>query len=234
MDFKKISAPSLKELFVQQLENMILSGKLETGEKLPPERELAEMMDVSRAVVNAGINEMAAKGFLEVRPRVGVFVGDYRRNGTIETLLSIMHYNGGRLRRDEIRAMLEIKLVLDRLAAQLAIPTITPAEEEMLCTRLLALNKAEAPPEASAAAFDFYHELAFVSKNSLLPLIYYSFRVPVLDLWVRYGQKYGLAVVCGGANNLFAAIQRRDIEAAVRSIEETVGSSINGSHEIYD
>ena len=56
MEFKKLSAPSLKELFITELQNMILSGKLEIGEKLPPERELAESMHVSRAVINAGIS----------------------------------------------------------------------------------------------------------------------------------------------------------------------------------
>ena len=38
MEFKKLNAPSLKELFVNELQNMILSGKLEIGSKLPPER----------------------------------------------------------------------------------------------------------------------------------------------------------------------------------------------------
>ena len=51
MEFKKLNAPSLKELFVNELQNMILSGKLEIGSKLPPERELAESMKVSRAVI---------------------------------------------------------------------------------------------------------------------------------------------------------------------------------------
>ena len=51
MLFKKLSAPSLKELFVAELEGMILSGKLEIGAKLPPERELAESMQVDRKSV---------------------------------------------------------------------------------------------------------------------------------------------------------------------------------------
>ena len=54
MEFQKISSPSLRDLFIEQLEHLILSGKLQVGEKLPPERQLAEMMQVSRAVVNAG------------------------------------------------------------------------------------------------------------------------------------------------------------------------------------
>jgi len=40
MEFTKLSAPSLKELFIQELEGMILSGKLKVGEKLPSEREI--------------------------------------------------------------------------------------------------------------------------------------------------------------------------------------------------
>ena len=67
MEFEKISSPSLRELFVQQLEQMILSGKLPVGEKLPPERQLAQEMQVSRAVVNGGISDLEKKGFLVVK-----------------------------------------------------------------------------------------------------------------------------------------------------------------------
>ena len=93
MQFQKISAPSLKELFVEQLENKILSGELPIGAKLPSERELATSMQVSRAVVNAGIAELEQKGFLVIRPRIGTFVEDYRKYGTLDTLVSIMKYN---------------------------------------------------------------------------------------------------------------------------------------------
>lgn len=107
MKFTKLNAPSLKDLFVSELETMILSGKLEIGTKLPSERELAASMQVSRAVVNAGIAELEQKGFLVVKPRIGTFVEDYHRNGTIETLTSLMKYNGGMLGDNEIRSILE-------------------------------------------------------------------------------------------------------------------------------
>ena len=81
MEFEKLQTASLKELFISSVEDKILSGELPIGAQLPTERELAEMMDVSRGVVNSGIAEMAHKGFLEVRPRVGTFVADYRRVG---------------------------------------------------------------------------------------------------------------------------------------------------------
>ena len=112
MEFQKISSPSLRELFVEQVQHMILSGKLKIGEKLPPERQLAEEMQVSRAVVNGGIADLQRMGFLIVKPRSGTYVADYRRRGTIETLLSIMKYNGGSLRNEEIRSIFEVRIAL--------------------------------------------------------------------------------------------------------------------------
>ena len=58
MEFERLSAPSLKELFVTQIRDNILSGKLPVGTRLPPEREIAQQMQVSRAVVNGGLAEL--------------------------------------------------------------------------------------------------------------------------------------------------------------------------------
>ena len=108
LEFSKLSAPSLKELFIQQLQGMILTGRLSVGAKLPPERELARQMQVSRAVVNGGVTELAQQGFLEVRPRQGTFVADYRRKGNLSTLIAIMEYQGGVLGKDEILSLIHI------------------------------------------------------------------------------------------------------------------------------
>ena len=64
MDFEKLSSPSLKNLFVQRIQGMILSGELLVGSRLPPERTLAEQMHISRTVVNSGLTELAEQGFL--------------------------------------------------------------------------------------------------------------------------------------------------------------------------
>ncbi|MDP4117396.1 MAG: FadR family transcriptional regulator, partial [Bacteroidota bacterium] len=79
-----------------------------------------------------------------------------------------------------------------------------------------------------------YHELATISGNTLLPLIYYSFRAPVLSLWERYGRKYGLETVSGSAARLYNTIVQRDVDAAVRCVEITVGAAIRGAKEIYE
>ena len=86
MAFKRLTAPSLTDLFVTELKSMILSGELKIGDKLPPERQLAEKMNVSLAVVHGGISRLTALGFLHVMPRQGVFIADYVRDGNMNTM----------------------------------------------------------------------------------------------------------------------------------------------------
>ncbi|NMB44338.1 MAG: FadR family transcriptional regulator [Clostridiales bacterium] len=233
MEFKKLRTPTLKELFVRELESMILSGKLKIGEKLPSERFLAEKMQVSRAVINSGIAELARKGFLMVKPRSGVYVIDYRRYGTVETLLSIMNYNGGQLRKDEIKSILEVKLIVDKLAVELSIEQIT--DEHITCLEsYLSEILSDNIEIAAEAVFSYYHEIAMISQNTLLPLIYRSFKVPVTHLWIRFIQKYGNQVVYDNAKKILNALQNRDKEEAISCLEEAINASISGSREIYE
>ena len=139
MEFEKLVSPSLKDLFISHIEAMILSGELPVGQQLPPERQLAQSMGVSRAVVNSGIVELERRGFLEIRPRVGTFVTDYRRAGTLETLKSIMTYNRGHLRNEEIRSILEVRDALDKLAVAGIIPHVTEEDIDLLAEKAEAM-----------------------------------------------------------------------------------------------
>ena len=121
MGYSKITALSLTDLFVQQIENMILSGELAFGEQLPPARELAAKMGVSRTVVTAGLVELEKLGFVEIKARQGVYVCDYRRRGTMETLVAIMRYNGGALRQNEVRSLLETRDAMECMCMRLVV-----------------------------------------------------------------------------------------------------------------
>jgi DNA-binding FadR family transcriptional regulator len=233
MEFTKLNSPSLKELFIQQLETMILSGKLAIGEKLPPERELAESMQVSRAVVNAGITELARKGFLMIKPRVGTFVADYRINGTLETLISIMNYNGGILREAEIRSILELRIALDTLAVELSVPKITDDEITVLKEYVKQLEETDSPEIASELSFRFQHELAILSGNTLMPLIFSSFKVPILSLWERFCRLYGLDSLKENTIELMGYIENRDVEKAVVCLTNDIKDTISGDRQIY-
>ncbi len=233
MEFNKLKAPSLKDMFVREIENKILSGEIEIGQQLPTERDMAEQMGVSRAVVNAGIAAMAGKGFLEIRPRVGTFVADYRRKGTMETLISIMNYNGGMLRRSEIRSILEFKILIDCFSLRCLIPRVTQKDTDVLWSHLEQLRDCTKVTDASEAVFNFNHELCVLSGNAFAPLIYYSFRAPIINLWQRFMRMYGVQTVYNHNYKLFQFILKKDLDSAIRWVEEYIGQSIQGSKEIY-
>lgn len=233
MEFTKLNSPSLKELFIKELETMILSGRLPIGEKLPSERDLAKSMQVSRAVVNSGISDLARKGFLNIKPRVGTFVADYRRNGTLETLISIMKYNGGRLRDAEIRSILELRIALDTLAVELCIPIIKDDDIAILKGYVEEMKETDSIEVASELAFSFQHELAFLSGNTLIPLIFYSFKVPILSLWKRFCTLYGIDSLINNTSILCEYIEKRDVKKAIECLTTTINNTIDGDRQIY-
>ncbi|MFA9377683.1 MAG: FadR/GntR family transcriptional regulator [Lachnotalea sp.] len=233
MEFTKLNAPSLKELFINQLETMILSGKIPIGEKLPPERELADSMQVSRAVVNTGICELSRKGFLIIKPRVGTFVADYRRNGTLETLISIMNYNGGILRDAEIRSILELRIAFDSLAIELCIPKIIEDEIRLLKDYVKKIAETDSLVIASELAFEFQHELACLSGNTLLPLIVSSFKVPVITLWERFCRMYGIESLYNNTDVLCNYIEQKDTTKALEWLSSSINNTIYGDKQIY-
>lgn len=113
MEFKEIVAPSIRELFVQQVVGMILSGQLRPGDRLPTERELADDMKISKTTVHEGVRELHRLGFLDVTSRRGVSVADYAQTGTVDTLLAIMHYHGGQLDAKTCRSILQVRYYLE-------------------------------------------------------------------------------------------------------------------------
>lgn len=233
MEFEKLISPSLKELFISNIEAKILSGELPVGQQLPPERQLAQSMGVSRAVVNSGIVELENRGFLDVRPRVGTFVADYRRAGTMETLKSIMTYNRGRLRNEEIRSILEVRDALDKLAVADIIPHVTELDNMLLLEKVEAIRQARDNRQAAEAAFAFQHELAMLSGNTLLPLIFRSFYSSVLVLWERFCALHGIDTLYQTSCRLCGHIRDKDIPGAVTWIDYCTRETVSGSRRIY-
>lgn len=233
MEFEKLMSPSLKELFISNIEAKILSGELPVGQQLPPERQLAQSMGVSRAVVNSGIVELENRGFLDVRPRVGTFVADYRRASTMETLKSIMTYNRGRLRNEEIRSILEVRDALDKLAVADIIPHVTELDNTLLLEKVEAIRQARDNRQAAEAAFAFQHELAMLSGNTLLPLIFRSFYSSVLVLWERFCALHGIDTLYQTSCRLCGHIRDKDIPGAVAWIDYCTRETVSGSRRIY-
>ncbi len=70
----EIERKTVYEKVVQVLKSSIMSGELKPGDKLPSERKLAEMLNVSRTSVREAIKILAAEGLVQIRHGQGIFV----------------------------------------------------------------------------------------------------------------------------------------------------------------
>jgi GntR family transcriptional repressor for pyruvate dehydrogenase complex len=64
----------ISQKIVEQIKGIILSGKLQPGDKLPKEQDLSDMLGVSRPTLREALTVLEAIGLIEVRPREGSIV----------------------------------------------------------------------------------------------------------------------------------------------------------------
>lgn len=226
MGFTKINNVSLTDLFVQQIENMILSGELEVGIQLPPARELSIQMGVSRPVISAGLIELEKLGFIEIIPRKGAFVCDYRRKGTIETLVAIMRYNGGAMRKNEVVSLLQVRESLECLCVKEVIKNIKKEDFITLEEIMNKMRESNTPDKTANIVFEFHHELAAISGNMLLPLLYHSFKPESLYLWKMSCRRFGCDQLIAVKTKLYEAILNKDLDKAIDITENSVQSAL--------
>lgn len=175
MEFKELVSPSLTDLFVRELQRMILSGELKIGEKLPTERELSERMKVSRAVINGGLNQLADMGFIRIAPRKGAFVDDYIVKGDIQVLTAIMEYNGWRFTPEYLDPMLQVRLSIEPYFMELAAQHTDSPYLAKLQQIISDMKETPSHQAAGELIFRFYHTAALASSNIILPLLLRTF-----------------------------------------------------------
>ena len=191
MGFDRIEAVSLTDQFVQKIEAMIISGELVPGDQLPPAREMSARMGVSRPVISAGLVELEKMGFVEIVTRQGVYVSDYRKSGSLDTLTALLNYNGGVMRDDEVRSLLEVRGANECLCVKLVVERATQEELDGLAPLLDAIKSGRTDEERAEATFQFHHALSVLSRNAFLPLLYNSIHTYGLHFWSLYSRRYG-------------------------------------------
>lgn len=171
----------LKDEFIEKFESLILSGHFAAGQRVPPERELGRLFGVSRPVVHEGLRALEARGLVTIESRKGVRVNDYRREGSIEMLLSILNYSGGKLSPRLFDGILEMRALFEAETARLA----AARRDEAQLAELRALLAREAALEASGAFapaelvqldYEFHLWVALASANEVYPLLLNSFK----------------------------------------------------------
>lgn len=88
--FKAVKVQKVSDEIVRQVIERIASGALRPGDKLPPERELGEMLGVGRSSLREAMTVLETMGLVEVRKRQGSFVKGIATTLDIDPLKCIL------------------------------------------------------------------------------------------------------------------------------------------------
>jgi len=166
MEVNPVSTKRIYQSIIEQFIGLIISGKLSVGQKLPPERNLAEMFNVSRTSIREAFRTMEIIGLLEVRPGDGTFVTDLKIANFINTIAPLFV-------RDESmeKELLEFRKLLETEAVRLAAEKAT--EEKILPLReairlmTIAIEKNDYSL-GSDADIMFHREIFGLTENYIL------------------------------------------------------------------
>src|SRR5262245_28703961 len=128
--FRPPARRRLHESVAEQLRDAILDGRFGSGQKLPPERELAAEFEVNRTSVREAIKVLEGLGLVSVRQGDGATVRPLT-DASLSVLPFLIH-RAGRTDRQAVADVTEVIMPLFFDMARLAIDRCTPAHLDIL------------------------------------------------------------------------------------------------------
>lgn len=162
----------LSDQIAERLQTMIADGSLQPGAKLPPERELAEQLKVSRPSLREAIQKLSYMGLLTSRQGGGTFVNDEFGPSFVDPLISL--FNAQPEARFDV---LEVRHALESTAAYYAALRHTNADKETIqrnFDQMIAMHGHPDPMEEAKADAAFHLSIAEAAHNPVLLHIMHS------------------------------------------------------------
>lgn len=197
--FEPIGHESLADAVVAQIEDLIASGILKQGRKLPSERDLADMLKVSRPKLREALHTLEERNLVTTRHGEGTFVSPLTGQAMLPALLALY----GR-HEPAFFDYLEYRREQEGFAARLAARRATRADKERLEDILQDIEKAwkDGDSDASRKA-DFALHSAIVDASQNATLIHMM--ASIFDLTQRgvfYNRDF-LKTIDGSGDKLF-------------------------------
>lgn len=235
-NFTRIERHGVAEDGITQLKSMILRGELTAGQRLPPERELADMLGVSRPTLRESVRALIALNILESRHGHGTYVTSLDPGLLAEPVDFILQLHA-RSMAQLVEARKIIEPPLARLAAQRVTPEQLAALETLLDSRRSADDPAATDWERSAKTdFEFHRLIAEVSGNLVLGTFLNSIKALALASRSRSQQhfKHDPGVGARDLREILDAMQARDPDAAEAAMRKHMNRIASAFSETED
>lgn len=166
MAFEQIKQTRVADEVARQIEEQLAQGTLKPGEKLPSERELAKVLNVSRPSIREALHKLEARRILSKDPGGSAYVSDEIGQSFTDPLMELLVNN-----YEAPFELLEIRYVLEGTAAFYAAQRCTEDDKIIIRQRYDALQKAHEDKKADVEAtadIEFHLAIAEASHNAML------------------------------------------------------------------
>lgn len=207
-------ARSVSAEVAAHLERLIISGELRAGDRLPPERELAATMNVSRSSLRQAMFELESKKLVERRQGRGSTVADISR-GAAQLYGNLADIDAELGYATELRDLVEPRIA--QLAAQRALDSNLLSLEEVLSRS----RETHPPEESMRLDIEFHTLLAHASQNPLLVTLCtmtteWTQRTRALSHRTPLGRRISIQ----GHETIYRAVAGHDGPAAAAAMEQ--------------
>jgi GntR family transcriptional repressor for pyruvate dehydrogenase complex len=162
--FKPVKKTRVYEEIIDKVKDMIGKGRLQSGEKLPGERELSEVFQVSRSSVREALRALESQGYLESRQGDGTYIARKPVESLVSPLASVIFSE-----KDSQMELFEMRRLIEPQLAYLAAERATEEEiarlEEALVLQEQAIARGETGTEVDR---EFHYLMAEATKNKVL------------------------------------------------------------------
>lgn len=208
------------DVVLNHIRDLLYSGRLVPGDRLPSERRLSEQLVVSRAHVRVALQRLEFYGLVKTFPQSGTVVA-HMNTQQVESLLTDML----KIDRYDFASLVDVRILLELEAARLC---AMRRNEEDLAAMESALNECERVFETDqrvAKDFAFHQAIARGAHNPVIASLLLVITPDVL----KYYQKYKVCSVPSEEvirehRNLLRYIKERNAEAAADELRKHLSS----------
>ncbi len=197
---------------IEKIKQMIVSGRVRPGEKLPKEADLAAELGLSRSSLREAVRALSLINVLDVRQGDGTYATSLAPALLLEAVTFIVDFH----RDDTVLEFLEVRRILEPAATALAALRM-PAEDLPELERILESAKADSPSDDFVKAdLEFHKKIAVGAGNSVLASLVDNMSMPTTRarIWRGVTQPHAQERTLGEHQAIYLAVKNRDPELA--------------------
>jgi GntR family transcriptional repressor for pyruvate dehydrogenase complex len=161
--FQAIKHQKIYQQVVERIQNMLLEGSLEKGDRLPSERELSEKFGVSRSSVREALRALEIIGIVESRQGGGNYIRSVFDYQVFEPLSVMFKLNKG-----SFHDILEYRKIFEPEIAAIAAKRITPENAVLLADLASQLKASKDEKNSTRIDMEIHKKIVDISGNYML------------------------------------------------------------------